>query len=157
MALSKSAPWKPPGEDGAPTFTYKVFPAAKTYLTEHIQQVLTGTKKFSEKDVRARLLLIHKKGDDTDPNNYRPISLLNTDYKLTTAVVTAILKESLPDWMIPPQQLVRDGYWGTTHGLLEDKSLSTVARVRRTKNYSTWFDFGKAYDSINHKCLKRLL
>ena len=33
------------------------------------------------------LNLIHKKGQRTDPMNYRPISLLNTSLKITDAII----------------------------------------------------------------------
>lgn len=157
QAVARAAPWKAPGDDGIPNYTYKILPAAKSYLINSVRMILTGRQKLTETDVRARLVLIHKKGDEHDPENYRPISILNTDYKTVTAVITATLKESLPTWAIPPEQFAQADVWGTTHGLLEDKSITTLARKRDTTNYSAWYDFRLAYDSIHHSCLKKLV
>lgn len=156
-ALARAAPWKAAGDDGIPNYAYKILPAARNYLVTTTQGTLTGKLKLNETDVRARLVLIYKKGDEQDPENYRPISILNTDYKIVTAVITATLKEALPNWAIPPEQFAQNDIWGTTHGLLEDKSITTLARKRNTKNYSAWYDFRKAFDSVHHSCLKRLI
>lgn len=107
--------------------------------------------------MRASVILLHKKGDEKDPENYRPISLLNTDYKITTAVIASYLKEYLPDWAIPNEQLSRENVWGTIHGLMLDKSITQIARLNRAESFSSWFDFKKAYDSTHHRCIKRLV
>uniref|UniRef100_A0AAR5PEG8 Reverse transcriptase domain-containing protein n=1 Tax=Dendroctonus ponderosae TaxID=77166 RepID=A0AAR5PEG8_DENPD len=156
-ALARAAPWKAPGEDGIPYYSYKILPAANRYLIDSTEKILTGSQKLTEKDVRARLVLIHKNGDQLNPENYRPISILNTDYKTVTAVITATLTESLPDWAVPPEQFAQPNIWATTHGLLEDKSITTLARKRNTTNYSAWYDFRKAFDSVHHSALKRLI
>ena len=85
------------------------------------------------------------------------IAILNTDYKILTSVITNIIHENIPQWIIPVQQLARKGVWGTVHGFLWDKSYSQVARPLKVKNYSMWFDFTKAYDSITHIKLRRLI
>ena len=59
--------------------------------------------------------------------------------------------------MIPKEQLARKNVWGTTHGLLWDKACSQSSKISGATNYSIWYDFSKAYDSISHVQLKRLI
>ncbi|CAH0555597.1 unnamed protein product [Brassicogethes aeneus] len=155
--LQKSPPWKAPGEDGIPTYLYKILPAANRYLNQHMQRIFSGATSINEADTRATVILIHKKGDPENPSNYRPIALLNNDYKMLTATITLMLKENLPKWAIPPEQLARENVWGTMQGMMIDKATTQIARMRNRTNYSTWYDFTKAYDSINHEQLKRMM
>ncbi|XP_045470568.1 uncharacterized protein LOC123677883 [Harmonia axyridis] len=156
-AITKTSPWKSPGEDCIPNNLYKVLPCAKEYLKKFIISIVQGKQDLSEADVRANIVLVHKKGDENDPANYRPIALLNTEYKILTSTIASILKNHLPEWAIPKEQLARQHIWGTIHGMLVDKSVTQLARMRRKKNYSAWYDFKKAYDSISHRQLKRLI
>ena len=105
----------------------------------------------------ARVVLIHKKGNTEDPINYRPIAVLNSEYKILTSAVTELITENLADWMIPQEQLARKNVWGTTHGLLWDKACTQAAKISRSTNYSIWYDFSKAYDSVSHVQLRRLV
>ncbi|XP_050295823.1 uncharacterized protein LOC126735768 [Anthonomus grandis grandis] len=155
QTLSKTAPWKAPGEDQIPIYLYKIFPAAQQYLVSSIGAFVRGSKKISQADTT--ISLIFKKGDQKDPANYRPIAVLNTDYKILTSVIAQSIEERLPDWAIPTEQLARKNVWGTTHGFLLDKSITQLARLRRATSYSSWYDFSKAYDSVHHKELKRLI
>ncbi|XP_044750658.1 uncharacterized protein LOC123310992 [Coccinella septempunctata] len=157
QVLAKSAPWKAPGEDGIPAYLYKTFPAAKSYLQRFIYTTITGEHKMAEPDCRAEVVLIHKKGDNKDPENYRPIALLNTDYKILTGVIRNTLQKHLPDWAIPTEQLARENVWGTIQGMLIDKAITQRARQNRAKHYSAWYDFKKAFDTISHRHLKRMI
>ena len=112
---------------------------------------------MTEREVRARVTLIFKEGDPTDPINYRPIAVLNTEYKLLTAVLADIILENIAPWMIPKQQLARKGIWGTMQGFLWDKSCTQAARAAGRSNHAAWYDFRQAYDSVSHVQLKRLI
>jgi hypothetical protein len=46
---------------------------------------------------------IYKKKDPTEISNYRPITLLNTDYKLLTKVLTLQLSKSIKHLIHPNQ------------------------------------------------------
>ena len=61
---------------------------------------------MTREDVQANIILLHKTGDTQDPNNYRPISLLNTDYKITTKVINTVVKSAVGH-VIPEEQMSR--------------------------------------------------
>ncbi len=44
-------------------------------------------EEVPEEQLRARVVLIYKKGDTSKYENYRPISLLNIIYKLFAAII----------------------------------------------------------------------
>ena len=46
-----------------------------------------NAEEIPEEQLRARVVLIYKKGDTSKFENYRPISLLNTLYKLFAAIL----------------------------------------------------------------------
>ncbi len=52
-------------------------------------------EEIPEEELRARVVMIYKKGDTSKYENYRPISLLNTLYKIYAAIVQKRLAEKL--------------------------------------------------------------
>ena len=52
---------------------------------------------------RGVISVIYKKGDPCSPANYRPITLLNTDYRLLSKVLANRLGSCLPG-LIGPEQ-----------------------------------------------------
>ena len=78
---------KQPGPDGIPNELIKHLPD-ELHQAIHKLFVLmwmTGTTPQSWKE--STTILLHKKGSELDLNNYRPIALANTLYKLWTGVV----------------------------------------------------------------------
>lgn len=151
------APWRAPGSDMIPAALYKYLPAAAAYLEDFVYRALTGKYHLTREDVEGNLILIHKSGDRTDPANYRPIALLNSDYKILTKVLHRLIETALPDGLIPVEQMARRGVWGTMHGLLLDKSYLATARLNRCEHHTAWYDFRKAFDSVSHMKLRQLV
>lgn len=117
---------------------------------------------MSERDVRGKVILLYKDGDRADPANYRPIALLNVDYKILTGVITQAIEACIPRSAIPMEQMARKDVSGTMHGMMADKAHTETARKNirgrgRIYNYSGWYDFKKAYDSVHQWQLLRLV
>lgn len=138
-----------PGEDGVPTGAYKLLPSAKAELVRFVMETLSGKRQLSELDARGKVILLFKDGDRADPASYRPIALLNTDYKILTGVITKMIEAKIPSWAIPKEQMARRNVCGTMHGMLVDKAHTETARKNirgrgRVYNYSGWYDFKKS-------------
>ncbi|PIK34638.1 reverse transcriptase [Apostichopus japonicus] len=96
IALSLASNNKSPGIDGLP---YEFYSSFLDMLGEDLLGVYnnifkTGTMSMSQRT--GIVTLLPKKGDKTDPTNWRPISLLNTDYKLISKVLQIRMSKVLP-------------------------------------------------------------
>jgi len=90
-ALLGMARRKAPGTDGLPMEFYVQFwPLLGRDLVDVLNSCYrSGCLSLSQR--RGVISLIFKKGDRLDPKNWRPISLLNVDYKLAARTVAARL------------------------------------------------------------------
>lgn len=95
---------------------------------------------------------IYKKGDRTDIGNYRPITVLNTDYKIFTKAIANRLSKVTPDIIHPDQA-------GFIKGRrIEDQTelANLVIEWGEKKNMNgtiVCLDQEKAYDKIRHRFL----
>ena len=87
---------KSPGIDGLTTNFYKHFwPILSKKLTSVYNHAFrTGTLAVSQR--RGVISLLFKKGDRTQLKNWRPVTLLNTDYKILTKALANRLQQVLP-------------------------------------------------------------
>ena len=95
---------------------------------------------------------IHKKGDKTDCNNYRGISLLPTTYK----ILSNILLSRLTPYA---KEIIGDHQCGFRRNRSTIDHIFCIRKKLR-KNGSTmklFIDFKKAYDSVRREVLYKIL
>ncbi|CAK8680067.1 unnamed protein product [Clavelina lepadiformis] len=146
---------KSPGPDGLSAELYKeCWPLIRNEIRELIQYWFD--QKVIPREIKKGIItLIHKKGDDADLKNYRPITLLNVEYKIYTKILTNRLKEIMPN-LIGDSQFATVGKTiseGTT--LLRD--LFEQSSKRGLEAFLVSLDFEKAFDSIEKDWLKKTL
>ena len=78
---------KSPGPDGLPVEFYKLLDEAGLELVLDILNDCWTNETMPEEMELAELVTLYKKGNVKDPANYRPISLLNTFYKLYGSII----------------------------------------------------------------------
>ena len=87
---------KSPGDDGIIAEFYKTY----VYLVQreliHVIEYILENDTLSKSQYNAIITLLYKKGNREDISNWRPISLLNTDYKIITKLLAERLKLFLP-------------------------------------------------------------
>uniref|UniRef100_R4GCU0 Reverse transcriptase domain-containing protein n=1 Tax=Anolis carolinensis TaxID=28377 RepID=R4GCU0_ANOCA len=157
-ALKTMKPNKAPGPDGFPVCFYKILQEeAIPHLQRIMNKVLTEgviPDSWSQADIVA---IPKENGTLTDLRNFRPISLLNSDYKIFTTVLANRFKEFLQNWIGPEQK-----------GFLPGRNISENLRciVDIIEYYECHhekevallaIDAEKAFDNLNWTFFKLLL
>ena len=147
VALSNMKPNKSPGDDRLPMKFYKTFWNDIGCLLVDIYNDCFEKKEIPLSMRKAVITLIHKKDDKTDIENYRPISLTNTDYRILAGVLATRLQNVISD-LVGPEQVayIKGRFIGTNTRLIQD-----IFQLYNQKNYPGLFmfiDFQKAFDSI---------
>ncbi|CAF4653951.1 unnamed protein product [Rotaria socialis] len=159
--VRKAKPWKAHGPDGLQGYWWKVFVSANMALHKLVLHHLTSGESLPQPWItEGRIVLIHKAGPKSKPENFRPIACLNTCYKLLTGYVTMYLNQHVTERKIMPKEQIalRGGVWGCTHALTLDQTLISDAQDQKQRPISVaWIDYAKAFDSVPHSYIKWLL
>lgn len=90
-AVKQMADDKSPGSDGLPAEFYKMY--FQTVGPSFIQAINSGIRELSPSQRFGYITLLCKNEEkSSDLNNWRPISLLNTDYKILSKTLCNRLK-----------------------------------------------------------------
>jgi hypothetical protein len=149
---------KAPGTDGIPfEFYLKFWDVIGVHFLEMMNCVL-DKRKLQPSQGRAAIRLVPKIPTPSKITDYRPISLLNTDYKLIASVLAFRLRKSLQNSLDSHQKggvpgryifdslcLIRDVIDNTGRKSKEVSSLKPAAIIA--------YDLEKAYDLVNRDVL----
>ena len=104
---------------------------------------------------QAYITLIYKKSDPTDIRNYRPILLLNVDFKIVSKIyancISAVLSE-----LLGPMQYAFKGR-DVCDGLIFLRDVIDLTQTKKQDAYVLSIDFYKAFDCVDHIFLKKVL
>ena len=138
---------KSPGLDGIPSEFYKKF---WKELKDHFyscmrysyeKESLTSSQRLSV------ITLLYKKGDKRQLNNYRPISLTNTDYKIIAFVLAKRLQRILDNIISKDQSAyIKGRYIGINARLIVD--IFEYCESNNQEAILLFLDFQKAFDSV---------
>lgn len=159
-AIRMAKPWKAVGPDGIQAFWLKNLSSAKRILNDIIKDWLITSKVTTGWLCRGRTVLIPKKRNSNVPADYRPITCLNTCYKIMTAVINKITLNHLKSGTAIPesQRALKKSEWGCTHAIIKDNALIMDAASQRKRPISVaWVDYRKAFDSVSHEYIEWLL
>lgn len=148
-AVKQSKSGKAPGLDGLPLEIYRKG-GALDVLAPLLARLFTAMGQLGQ--VPAGLLdgvisIIYKKGQRVDPANYRPITLLNTDYRVLAKVLGNRLRFVLPTLIQPAQTGFVPGRLIGENILLHQ--LLPAALGQESKAGTVFCDFYKAYDTVD--------
>jgi hypothetical protein len=122
----------------------------KSVVRDCLNTILTSDVKVPLSWVGGLVRFIHKKGDNTDPNNYRPICLQDTVYKLLTAVITDRLYRLSETYSLldPTQEGFRR--MRSTHRQIQSLHWAiTEVGERDQQVFIAYLDFAHAFNSVD--------
>ncbi|KAH7415806.1 hypothetical protein KP509_14G061700 [Ceratopteris richardii] len=145
--INKLKPGKSPGMDGLPN---EFFIILKDFLTPYILLIWeeVSSKGYLPCSINTGVIkLIHKRGPKDDLNNWRPITCLNTIYKIFAATLARRLSPLMNKLILPEQKgfikgrFILDAIISLWEGM-------DFAKDSGQDYYFFKIDFDKAYDRI---------
>ncbi|GAB1223672.1 hypothetical protein ENUP19_0158G0032 [Entamoeba nuttalli] len=161
-AIKFTANWKAPGVDKIQGCWIKYLEQPKKYLLRLFNEWLNNPNEIPPHFIQGRTILIYKKGDKLDPQNYRPITCLNCLLKIYTSILKMKIENQLMLNPIEKQlslnQIGCKKYtYASKEGLLYNTIIIQLLLKAKWKWVETYYDVSKAYDSINHQWIKQCL
>ena len=141
---------KTPGNDELTKEFYETFWDDLKLLFKKVIDQIKISKKLLTSKRQAVIKLIEKKDRDKRfIKNWRPISLLNIDYKIISKLFATRLKDVLPSLISSEQTAyVAKRFIGEGGRLISD--ILEMSDKLNIKGYLVTFDIEKAFDSLDH-------
>ena len=148
IVINSTAKNKSPGNDGLPIEFY-------VHFWNEIKKILIDSfnysyekKELSSSQKQAIITLLNKQGKDrTLLSNWRPISLLNVDYKIVSKDIANCLHNLMPKLVSTSQTgFIKDRQIGDSLRLLID--LIELCKKRKENGILLMIDFEKAFDTL---------
>ena len=143
---------KAAGPDGITNDILKSCGAETYKILTDLFHLCIKQKKILESWKNAKMILLHKKGDQTDLKNYRPINILSSLYKIFTSIRTKRLENQLDSEQPQEQAGFRKNYSTIDH------IVALKQTIERSNEYElplclVFIDYEKAVNSIKHKAI----
>ena len=160
--VKKSKALKAAGPDGIQALWWKVAKSCLARLLEWLNTILndaTGHVEIPGWLTLGRTVLIPKKKDDNTVEAQRPITCLNTSYKLCTGAIVRLIENSAFYKLArdPLQRALNRGHYGCHHALYADVAYMKSAKTSKRDLVVTWIDLRKAFDTVDHTVLRGIL
>ena len=148
---------KSPGSDGLSYEFYKEFwPTLKDDFLQLSNDVLNNDRLLSPSQRRAYITLLHKDGDKKDLKNWRPISLLCTDYKIIAKMIATRITKVLSSVIHEDQTCSVPGR-SLHSNLLLTRDLIQYTHQKQIDGYIITVDQEKAFDRVDRDLLFKLI
>ncbi|XP_044760856.1 uncharacterized protein LOC123318302 [Coccinella septempunctata] len=157
--LRKTNNWSTPGVDGVQNYWWKHFTATHQHLAKLFQQTLRDPTIIPHYFTQGTTIMIPKGEITQDPEKYRPITCLSTVYKLLTGVLTRHIWRHVNKNNILAKE--QGGCRGDTRGckelLITDYVIAKQVKKKQRSISVAWVDYKKAFDSVPHTWLIKVL
>ena len=156
--LRKRKNWSAPGIDKIPNFWWKKLSGSWKSLVECMIMWIENPEKIPNWMTDGRTVLIPKTEKLDNEQNYRPITCLNTCYKIFTGMVAQYMKDhaSRNNIWDESQLGTCSGVLGTVDQLLVDNAIMDEVRNNKRDLAVAFYDYQKAYDMVRHDWMKRV-
>jgi hypothetical protein len=156
--LGKRKNWTAPGIDGIQNFWWKKLEATWQPLCVAMQKWIQNNNLIPEWIPSGRTVLIPKTQDLSLAKNYRPITCLNTSYKIFTGMLARYLKKQADENEVwdKSQMGTCEKVLGTADQLLIDRCIMNEVRTHHRDLAVAYYDYQKAYDMVRHDWILRV-
>jgi len=150
--------WTAPGIDGIENFWWKHFKACWKPLSEIMNKWVEDNRTIPDWLTLGRTVLIPKTEDLSSERDYRPITCLNTSYKIFTGILGSYMKEHAEANNIwdRNQMGTCSGVLGTVDQLLIDNNIMDEVRSYKRNLAVAYYDYQKAYDKVHHDWMTKV-
>lgn len=147
-----------PGPDKISATTLKMLHTHIVEPLKHIINLIFITSVVPNQFKVAHVTPVHKQGTKTDPNNYRPISLINNISKIFEKCINERLKDFLGKHNLLSQNQFgfREGY-STESAIQKVTSILSKNLNEKFKTLIIYLDLAKAFDTVSHRILLQKL
>ena len=157
-ALKKTKNHSAPGPDGVTThiikILFKAFPDKITAMFNH----LWSTGEIPPQWMVSYITPLYKKGDPTDPGNYRGLALSSCWLKVLNSMINARMHKFMKD--AGPSHNFQNGFKSgarTTDNILVLQTLIDKYKRTNQRIYAALIDIKKAYDNVDRVLLLHTL
>ena len=155
-ALSEMENNKSPGSDGLTREFYRFFFVELGSILLKVTHVIHECGELPESMSQGIVSLVPKKGDTTSLKNWRPISLLNIDYKIITKALAAKITKVIGNIISQDQTCCIPGR-DIADNVLAMRDLVDYIDEQKLSGYLVKIDQKKAFDRVNHNYLRKVL
>lgn len=163
-AISSTAPGKASGPDGLPVELWRKCKGELAPLLAKVYSAIGRLGIVPQGFLAGELNPFHKKGDRTDPAMYRPITLLNTDYRILAKILAQRLAPIMASVVGPEQAAFIPGRLMGDNiifmQLLPHLLRSNAAHPHpglASNAVVAFLDFKKAYDTVLRPFLYKVM
>ncbi|KAL0851472.1 hypothetical protein ABMA28_007269 [Loxostege sticticalis] len=151
--------WKAAGVDGVQNFWYKKLAFLHEILAKKCTEVIKGEENLPEFVTKGITHMLPKSSDTSNPLQYRPITCLPTLYKLITSCITIKINSHIEanNILAEEQKGCRQSHKGCKEQLIIDSTILKHANQHNKNLHLTYIDYKKAFDSVPHSWLIRVL
>ena len=147
-----------PGLDGIPVEVYKLFWLDFKPILTNVFNYCHESGSLAPSQSQALLCLLHKGGDSAreDISSWRPIALLNADYKILAKLLALRLQKVLTK-LIDPNQCAFVKGRGISYMLREVYDLIEREKSKDSESILLSIDYSKAFDTLSTNAILKAL
>ena len=150
---------KQPGPNRIPNAVFRCLSSAfAPKLAAVIRAVLNGTGKMPKHMMEGDITVMYKKKSRLDPRNYRPLTMLNTDYKIYTKILANRMKTVVHEFVSSMQKgFVPDVFIAECSMALTLIENYINEKPLERKGAFLFLDMEKAFDRVSYSFLTESL
>ena len=156
--VKKQKNWSAPGIYGIPNFYWKMLRGTLSALLRCFNLQVERLDEIPEWLTQGCTVLLPKTEELSNEKNYRPITCLNTCYKIFTCIIRNYMKDNAErnDIWDRSQLGTCSGVLGTVDQLIIDNAIMDEVRDQQRNLAVALYDYQKAYDMVRHDWMIRV-